>query len=83
MIQINKFYIVSDLYDGFSVIYNDLGIVHFDSLRRIWDGRILDDCNLFFLLVKLPQVKKIGTDLQFCTFCRGTIAFSTVAIEHQ
>ena len=39
--------------------------------------------NLFPLLLKLPQSIKIGTDSQFCTFCRVTIAFLIVVIEHQ
>ena len=39
--------------------------------------------NLFSLLLKLPQLIKIGTDLQFCIFCRVTIAFLIVVIEHQ
>ena len=40
-------------------------------------------CNLFSLLLKLPQLIKIGTDLQFCFFCRVTIALLIVVIENQ
>ena len=37
--------------------------------------------NLFSLLLKLTQLMKIGTDLQFCIFCWAAIAFLIVVIE--
>ena len=39
--------------------------------------------NLLSLSLKLPQLIKIGTDLQFCIFCWVAIAFLIVVIENQ
>ena len=39
--------------------------------------------NLFSLLLKLPQLTNIGTDLHFCMFCWVAIAFLIVVIENQ
>ena len=41
------------------------------------------EVDLFSLLQKLRQLIEIGTDLQFCTFRRVTIAFFIVVIENQ
>ena len=38
--------------------------------------------NLLSLLLKLPQLIKIGTDLQFCIFCWPAIVFLIVVIEN-
>ena len=60
---------------GFGMLYRFFSVHLEHTLEKIF--------HLFSLLLKLPQLIKIGTDLQFCIFGWVAIAFLIVLIENQ